>query len=319
MKKNNLIVLIVLVILAGASIAYFGFIKPGKENKADYDEKKEADNAGDEIQWLVDTEGFLYYPQDREPVKFNRADHSQTEELSVSKIIYQSREENIYGFLVIPKDISQQIPGVILLPGAGVSKESELMLAENISSLGIAVLTLDQRGTGETGGDFPNLDEDFNNFVNAKEPYQHLMVYDALRAFDLLKSAPFINGENIIFIGESLGGRIATIATALDKDVKGLMVISSAGLNFEPKGDRKKDAFLLSIDSDHYIGDITPRKIFFMHNVNDGNIPVSSAINSYGKAKDPKMIFLINDTHCNHGYCSSMHDGLVKGLNFLLS
>ena len=271
-----------------------------------------------EKEWHVDGGGYLSYPLDRSDVKFRREDYGVEGNLSIHKIIYQSRNSNIYGLLVLPTSVEELLPGIVLLPGAGVSKESELELAKKIAGLGAAVLTIDQRGIGETGGSFPTLDEDYSGFTVGKEPAQHLMVYDALRAYDLMKSAPFTDSGRVIIAGESLGGRVAVIAAAIERDIRGVLVISSAGLGFEPKGDKSKDNFLLSIDSEHYISMITPRKLVMMHNANDSNIPLSSAIRAFSKAEEPKQFVLVNDTTCNHGYCDSMYGGLVEALDYLV-
>jgi len=269
--------------------------------------------------WIVDKDGYLNYPLNREPVRFRTDNYSETQNLFINKIIYQSRLGNIYGLLVLPKNISIKIPAVILLPGAGVAKESELFLAEKIAQLGAAVLTIDQRGVGETDGNFSSLEGDYSNFLAGRESYQHLMVYDALRAYDLLHSAPFIDPNRIIFAGESLGGRIAIITAGIDSNINGVLIISSAGYDYKEQGDANKDAFLKSIDSDHYIGLISPRKLVMMHNAQDKIIPLSLAVRSFLKAQQPKRFVLVNDTSCNHGYCDSMHDGMVQGLNFLLN
>ena len=272
---------------------------------------------GNIILWKVDKNGYLYYPLDRGEIKFRRDNYSETKDLAISKIIYQSSGGNIYGLLVLPKLATSQLPGIVLLPGAGVSKESELKLAEKIAELGAAVVTIDQRGVGETGGNFPTLDEDYVSFSASKEPYQHLMVYDALRAYDLLYSAPFVDQEKIIIAGESLGGRIATIAAAIDRNIHGILIISSAGFDFAGGPDEKKNVFIKSIDSDHYIDLITPRKVVMIHNINDKNIPISSAVKTFSKAQEPKRFIYVNDTSCNHGYCDSMYDGLVDSFEYL--
>jgi dienelactone hydrolase len=302
------------VIIIAVIIAFI-YLKPLllKEKKSEEKPKEE-----DKIVWLVDKDGYLVYPLGRGDIKFRRDSYNETENLTISKIIYQSARGNIYGLFALPKSASDLLPGVVLLPGAGVSKESELELAKKIAELGAAVLVIDQRGVGETGGAFPTLDEDYASFLAAKEPYQHLMVYDALRAYDLLYSAPFVDPERIIIAGESLGGRVAIIAAAIDRNIKGVLAISSSGFNFKPKGDAGKDAFLESIDSDHYIDLLTPRRIVMIHNSYDKAIPVSSAINSYSKAQEPKQFILINDTNCSHGYCDSMHSGLVESLDYLV-
>ena len=309
-KKNHLYMGIAVILVLIIGVYYFKFYNTQKKNVYGKNEN---------IQWMVDKNGNLYYPLKREQIKFTRETLNETDNFIISKVIYPSTRANVYGLLVLPKKISGEVPGVVLLPGAGVSKESELKLAEKISELGIAVLTIDQRGVGETDGPIPTLDDDYASFLASKEPMQHLMVYDALRGFDLLYSAPFVDPKNIIIAGESLGGRIAVIAAAIDRNVKGVLVISTAGLGFKGGPDKMKNAFVFSIDSDHYISSITPRKLVMMHNIQDKNIPVQSALNSYSLAQQPKRFIYVNDTSCNHGYCDSMYDGLVEGLQFVMS
>src|SRR3989338_1151643 len=310
-KKHIHFGIIIIAILAVGLVYYAAQQKNEAIEKGALDEEPKAS-------WIVDENGYLYYPDNREDVKFRREDYGIEGNISIHKIIYQSRNGNIYGLLVLPTSAEELLPGVVLLPGAGVSKESELGLAKKIAGLGAAVLTIDQRGVGETNGYFPALDGDYAGFLKGQEPVQHLMVYDALRAYDLLKKAPFTDSDRVIIAGESLGGRIAVIAAAIEKDINGVLAISSAGLGFEPKGDKSKDNFLLSIDSEHYIGMITPRKLVIMHNANDSNIPLSSAIRAFSKAEEPKQFVFVNDTACNHGYCDSMYDGLVDALDYLV-
>ena len=97
-----------------------------------------------------------------------------------------------------------------------------------------------------------------------------------------------------------------------------MLVISSSGLDFEETNATRVNSFLKSIDSDHYIGLITPRKLVMMHNYHDNIIPLDSAIKTYLKAQAPKQFVLVNDTSCNHGYCDSMYDGLVDSLDYLM-
>lgn len=311
-KKNHFYIGIIIVVIA---VGLFFYFRPF--NKVSNSSGANQSLQNNNYLWMVDKSGYLYYPLNRSNINFKRENYSETENLLVSKITYQSTNGNVYGLLVLPKLISGHLPGVVLLPGAGVSKESELKLAEEIAKLGAAVLTIDQRGVGETGGTFPSLDEDYQIFLESKEPYQHLMVYDALRGYDVLYSAPFVDPGSIIIAGESLGGRVAVIAAAIDRNIKGAMIISSAGFDFTGGPDEKKNAFIKSVDSDHYIDLITPRKIVMIHNKNDKIIPLSSALKSYARAQQPKQFILVNDTSCNHGYCDSMHEGLVVAYEYL--
>ena len=193
-KKHLYFGMIAAIILVGIFLYY----KFPKENQ-----KTEKGSIKEEYKntWQVDENGYLSYPLEREDVKFRREDYGIDGNLTIHKIIYQSRDGNIYGLLVLPTTAKELLPGVVLLPGAGVGKESELELAKKIAGLDAAVLVIDQRGTGETNSYFPTLDEDYANFLAGKEPVQHLMVFDALRAYDLLYSAAFVDSGSIMIAG----------------------------------------------------------------------------------------------------------------------
>jgi dienelactone hydrolase len=310
MKIKKMRLYIGAVIFIALTIAAFYFIKPGKETK------EIAKNP--QSNWTVDSNGYLAYPLDRGNVRFSRQDYGTDGNLTIHKVAYQSSNGNVYGLLVLPTTAEELLPGVVLLPGAGVSKESELKLAKKIAWLDAAVLVIDQRGVGETTGKINPIEQDYADFLRGKEPSQHLIVYDALRAYDLMKSAPFTDSGRIIIAGESLGGRVAIIAAAIDRNIDGVLVISSAGLDVEETNNTKVNAFLNSIDSDHYAGFISPRKLVMLHNYNDRNILLSAALKTYSKAQEPKRFVLVNDTSCNHGYCDSMYPGLVDALDYLV-
>ncbi|MBI2541410.1 alpha/beta hydrolase [Candidatus Woesearchaeota archaeon] len=318
LKKNHIYVgIISIAVILGAVFYLLPIIKQAQIKEAQTAEKapvKEEDKNPSQ----VDKNGYLSYPLDRGDVKFRREDYGADGDLTIHKIAYQSKYGNVYGLLVLPTTAPELLPGVVLLPGAGVSKESELGLARKIALLDAAVLVIDQRGVGETGGIVPSLDDDYSSFIAGREPLQHLMVYDALRAYDLMKNAPFTDSDRIMIAGESLGGRIAIIAAAIDRNIKGVLAISSAGFDFKGGPDEDKNRFLKSIDADNYIELITPRKIVMMHNSNDRNVPITSAVNTYSRAQEPKQFALVNDTSCNHGYCDSMYDALVESLDYII-
>src|SRR3989338_443768 len=142
-KKKNFYIGIAAVIMLAAAAYYWPIL--GQKNQDD-----DLKNEPDRIEWLVDKDGYLYYPSDRGDVKFNRQDYGADGNLSIHKVVYPSRSSNIYGLLVLPASAEELLPGIVLLPGAGVSKESELGLAKSIAGLGAVVLVIDQRGTGET-------------------------------------------------------------------------------------------------------------------------------------------------------------------------
>lgn len=259
----------------------------------------------------VDEKGMLVL-SNLKPVSYKTFPYESNENYTISTVIYKSLGKEIYGFLVEPLG-SKVSAGIVLLPGAGVDKKSELALAKKIAVQGYAVITIDQRGVGETNGDIPSLEEDFNSYSKGNIAVQYLMILDVLAAADVLREEKNVNAENIILMGESLGGRIALISAAIDKKIKGAVVISAAGFHYG-NGSDEKSKFIKSFDPDKYIAEIYPRKLVMIHNFYDKNVPFDSALITFEKAKEPKEFILVNDTKCNHGFCDSMFQDINSSL-----
>src|SRR3989344_2335059 len=77
----------------------------------------------------------------------------------------------LHALLLAPRHASdERIPGVVLLPGGSGTKESRIPFAEVFVKKGYAVLLLDQRGIGQTGGTYRGFEEDYLIFKEGKEP-----------------------------------------------------------------------------------------------------------------------------------------------------
>ncbi len=269
--------------------------------------------------WIIDKgdyltpDGLMKLPQ-RENVRYNEFPYENNSNYTITKIVYESAGADIYGFLLEPKDRGE-VPGVVLLPGAGVDKVGEIPVAKIIASLGYAVLVIDQRGTGETKGGLPRLEEDFANFRKGVVARWHLPIIDALVAADVLSTRKGVDPNRIILVGESMGGRVAMIAAAIDVRMKGVIAISSAGFHYKEGDDVQKDRFLRSLDADFYVAKISPRNFIMIHSVWDKTIPAQSASVTFDLASDPKLFILMNNTECGHGYC----DAMLRPLNFSLA
>ena len=258
----------------------------------------------------------FHYSGNRSPPKYKLSFFNSTGEVDIFAVNFESRkflshDARVYGLLFMPKNM-EKVPGIILLPGGGVDKQGEAHLASTIAGWGYAVLTIDQRGVGETGGPYVYMQQDSEIFSSGKEPLLHLSVYDALRAFDVLKEMKNVDRNSIAVAGESMGGRYAMIAAALDKRFKGAVIISSSGFHV-PK--ESGNPFLLSIDPDNYIADIFPRQLFMLHGTNDTIVPLDGAELTFSLAKEPKRFFPAEG--CGHGYCSAMDEELKEDLRVL--
>jgi dienelactone hydrolase len=255
------------------------------------------------------TGNYFSYPK-RAPPAYAMALKSSNDSYDIYAISFKTREfmdyeTKIFGLLVLPK--IKNPPGLVLLPGGGVTKESELKLASKIAQLGYAVLTIDQRGIGETGGPYISYEQDAQLFIQGKEPLQHLAVYDALKAYDVLRSIKGIDANNIAIAGESMGGRYALITAALEPKIKGFIGISTSGFDVQVN-----DRYFQSIDPDKYIKKIAPRKVYMLHGTNDSKVPLAMAERTFSLADEPKLFYTAEG--CEHGYCDAMYSSLKSAL-----
>lgn len=257
--------------------------------------------------WVKD--GRLSY-NERGDADFTREKIKDESAYTLDKIKYDSKGTDIYAHLYMPKKEGAS-PAVIILPAANAPKEGQEYLSTWLAGKGYAVLVLDQRGVGETKGSERDQQTEFDEFIQEKkETTEQLMIYDALKALDVLREIEGIDKDNIILEGESMGGRFAMVATALEPKVKGVVVISSSGYG-ETAADFK--VYMDTINPDNYVQLISPRKIVMFHSLVDNVVPVTNAMNTFNLAKDPKEIIRMPQT-CIHGFCDEIQDQLFQKL-----
>lgn len=263
--------------------------------------------------WTVDDQGMLSYPQNRGNIDVTVINTGSGSNYSLETISFISKDYTVEGLLRIPTS-SKKVPAVVILPGATVPKEGTQGLAELFSNMGYASLGIEQRNRG--GVDF---EYDYRLFSEGKEPIEHKMVFDALRAADVLKHDVRIDDKRIVILGESNGGRFAIIAAALDPSIVGVIGISTSGYDVEAYAGNIENKtalqFYRSIDPDQYVGRLPPRKLVMLHSVNDTIIPIALAENTFEKAKEPKLFYeVITGTH---GYSEGMKGPLETELRIM--
>jgi len=269
--------------------------------------------------WKVSGAGTLSFPEREKPLFTAQEieDVYAPENPDTLKLLsFDSKGEKIQALLRIPANSSSS-PGLVLLPGAGVNKEAEQGLAVELSKMGYATLTLDERNLGSI-----NIERDLELFRAGLEPVEYSMVYDALKASDVLATQPEINPERLAILGESNGGRFAILACALNPSLKGVIGISTAGYGTEEidsslADDPEAYRFYRSIDPDTYLPTLSPAKFVQIHSFNDTVISHDLALRTFALAKEPKAMY--NVTEATHGYTASMRPYLEKELALLLN
>lgn len=280
-----------------------------------------SNSTGAAAPWEVSEAGTLSFPQRDEPVFTAQEikDVYAPENSDTLKLLsFESKGNKIQALLRIPSNSnsSSGSPGIVLLPGATVNKEAEQGLAAELSKMGYSTLTIDQRNLGGI-----NFEKDLELFKTGLEPVEYSMVYDALKAADVLAAQPGINPKKLAILGESNGGRFAIVACALDPSLKGVIGISTSGygteeLNPAAVNDSKTLRFYRSIDPDTYLPGLPPAKFVLIHSLNDPLIPHKTAVKTFAFAKEPKAMYNVSDT--THGYTASMLPYLEKELSLLL-
>lgn len=128
------------------------------------------------------------------------------------------------GTLTLPKR-EGNYPALILISGSGPQNRNEevsghkpfLVLADHLTKHGIAVLRFDDRGVGESGGDFSMATSlDFAKDVEAAVTY--------------LETRPEINKTKIGLIGHSEGGIIAPMVAATLKNIYCIILLAAPGI-----------------------------------------------------------------------------------------
>lgn len=129
------------------------------------------------------------------------------------------------GTLTLPKSRAGRVPAVVTITGSGLEDRDESLgfiapgyrpfrqVADTLGRRGIAVLRLDDRGWGKSGGDASRAtSEDFASDVEAGVRY--------------LRARPEIAPDRIALVGHSEGGIIAPLVALADPRVRAIVLMA---------------------------------------------------------------------------------------------
>ena len=134
---------------------------------------------------------------------------------SVEEVLIPVEDLDLAGTLYYPQDHTPSWPGVILIHMLYGERSQWGLFPEQLTAAGFAVLNIDLRGHGETGGE---VDWD-------------LAISDLQQVWGYFAGQPDIDQERIAFIGASIGANLALIASSNEPAVR-TAVSLSPGLSY---------------------------------------------------------------------------------------
>lgn len=162
-----------------------------------------------------------------EEIKINRPQEPQEPfPYKVEEVTFENKTAGIKlaGTLTYP-DAPGKFPAVVLVSGSGPQNRDEkllghkpfLVLADYLTRNGIAVLRYDDRGVGQSNGNFSAATtEDFT--------------LDAIAAVEFLKKQEFIDTQKTGIIGHSEGGLVAPLAAVQSNNINFIVLLAGPGL-----------------------------------------------------------------------------------------
>lgn len=130
---------------------------------------------------------------------------------------------SLAGTLTLPRGASGPVPAVVTITGSGQQDRDESIpvvagyrlfrqVADTLSRRGIAVLRMDDRGIGASGGDVNGTSADFADDIRAGVAF--------------LRARQEIDGRRIALVGHSEGGMIAPMVAAEDPQLAAIVLMA---------------------------------------------------------------------------------------------
>jgi uncharacterized protein len=179
-------------------------------------------------------------------------------------------------------------PGVVILHGAGSSKENHADFARLAAANGWAALAFDQRGHGES-----------------EPPMSPEALGDVGKMARLLGAGSGVDGGRIAVRGSSMGGFMAIQAAAASPEIAAVIAICPAWADSLSRGLRKEEFAMRIRDRDELIawlagrelGDavaqIAGRPLFLLHAEGDEQIPYHRSEELHERAGEPKRLLVV--------------------------
>lgn len=195
-------------------------------------------------------------------------------------------------------------PAMVILHGAGSSKESHADFGRACAASGWAAISYDQRGHGES-----------------TEPMSPAALADVGRMAALLASRQGVDATRICVRGSSMGGYLAIHAAATEPRIAGAIAICPASEEGLRRGLRDGsltmradvdalDAWLAEHDLRTAVARIAPRPLIILHAHGDDRVPYRWSQELHDHAGEPRRLVILPGGH----HRSVQHDPELQGM-----
>lgn len=227
-------------------------------------------------------------------------------------ITYKNSDGSIqFGATITIPEGKGPFPAVVIISGSGIqNRDGDMLghslyavLADHLTRNGIAVLRYDERGIGESGGDFTNATT--RDFAN-----------DATAAVNYLLSRPEVNKKKIGLIGHSEGGAIAPMIAAERNDIDFIVLLAGPGVPTLDLMAEQNEAIAKATG----ITDASAKEFRLLYKQvinsilsNPGDLKkTSDMLEEWAKGKDPVMLKQLNlaSVDKRNGYALAMSNEL---------
>jgi len=143
---------------------------------------------------------------------------------------------------------------------------------------------------------------DYSEFgFSEGEAKRKIVLEDALKGFDYMKSRYEFEDENIVIYGQSLGGHLAAVVGTQKQDEIDALVVEGAFANHKDIAADRVPFLGRIFVAEQYSGtkhlpDYT-KPLLVIHSISDATVPISQGRKLFESANEPKTFYQIDSMH----------------------